>query len=116
MIKNSADMKTEIKKQMRGGNGQAIIKNVFDKGEYKGASRLIATIKLEPGCSIGPHVHENEEEIFYIIKGTASYNDNGKNVILNSGDSCICLSGQEHSVANESKDETLEIFAVILTY
>ncbi len=116
MIKNSADMKKEIKVQMRGGNGQAIIKNVFDNGEYKGASRLVATITLEPGCSIGAHVHENEEEIFYIINGTATYNDNGKIVTLNAGDSCICLSGQEHSVANESKDETLELFAVILTY
>ena len=116
MIKYNADMTKDIKVKMRGGNGQAVIKSVFDKGEYKGASRLVATITLEPGCSIGAHIHENEEEIFYIIKGTAAYNDNGKIEILNVGDSCICLSGQEHSIANESIDEPLEIFAVILTY
>ncbi len=116
MIKRNADMTTDIKVQMRGGNGQAVIKSVLDKGEYKGASRLVATITLEPGCSIGAHIHENEEEIFYIIKGTATYNDNGKTEILNVGDSCICLSGQEHSIANESEDEVLEIFAVIMTY
>ncbi len=115
MIKRNEAMTADIKVQMRGGNGQALIKNVFDKGEYKGASRLVATITLEPGCSIGAHIHEKEEEIFYIIKGTATYNDNGKTEILNSGDSCICLAGQEHSIANEGK-ETLEIFAVILTY
>ncbi len=116
MIKRNSDMMTDVKVQMRGGNGQAVIKSVFDKGEYKGDSRLVATITLESGCSIGAHIHENEEEIFYIIKGTATYNDNGKTVILGEGDSCICLSGQEHSIANESKDETLVIFAVILTY
>ncbi len=116
MIKRNSDMTTDIKVEMRGGNGQAVIRNVFDKGEYKGASRLVATITLEPGCSIGAHVHENEEEIFYIIKGTATYNDNGKTEILNAGDSCVCLSGQEHSIANDSNNETLEIFAVILTY
>ncbi len=116
MIKRNADMTKDIKVQMRGGNGQAVINNVLDKGEYKGSSRLVATITLEPGCSIGAHVHENEEEIFYIIKGTATYNDDGKIEILNVGDSCVCLSGQEHSIANESSDETLEIFAVILTY
>ncbi len=116
MIKRNAEMMTDIKKEMRGGNGQAVIRNVFNKDEYKGSSRLVATITLEPGCSIGAHVHENEEEIFYIIKGTATYNDNGKTEILNEGDSCICLSGQEHSIANESNDETLVIFAVILTY
>ncbi|MBQ7116641.1 MAG: cupin domain-containing protein [Clostridia bacterium] len=116
MIKRNADMTTDIKLQMRGGNGQAVIRNVLDKGEYKGASRLIATITLEPGCSIGAHIHENEEEIFYILRGTAVYNDNGKKEILNAGDSCVCLSGQEHSIANESESDTLEIFAVILTY
>ncbi len=116
MIKRNDNMTTDLKIQMRGGNGQVVIKNVLDKGEYKGASRLVATITLEPGCSIGAHIHENEEEIFYIIEGTATYNDNGKTEILNAGDSCVCLSGQEHSIANESKDETLVIFAVILTF
>ncbi len=116
MVKRNADMTSDIKVEMRGGNGQAVIKNLLDKGEYKGASRLVAIITLEPGCSIGAHIHENEEEIFYIIEGTATYNDNGKTEVLNVGDSCICLSGQEHSIANESKDETLVIFAVILTY
>ncbi|MBR6568177.1 MAG: cupin domain-containing protein [Clostridia bacterium] len=116
MIKRNDNMTTDVKVQMRGGNGSALIRNVLDKGEYKGASRLVATITLEPGSSIGAHIHENEEEIFYIIEGTATYNDNGKTEILNAGDSCVCLSGQEHSIANESKDETLVIFAVILTY
>ncbi|MBE6774659.1 MAG: cupin domain-containing protein [Ruminococcaceae bacterium] len=116
MIKRNNNMTTDIKVQMRGGNGQAVIKNVLDKGEYKGASRLVATITLEPGCSIGAHIHENEEEIFYIIKGTATYNDNGKTETLHAGDSCVCLSGQEHSISNETENETLEVFAVILTY
>ena len=42
-------------------------------GEYKGKSRLIGVITLEPGCSIGAHIHENEEEVFYIMEGTATY-------------------------------------------
>ena len=109
-------MTTDIKVQMRGGNGQAVIKNVLDKGEYKGASRLVATITLEPGSSIGAHVHENEEEVFYIIKGTATYNDNGKTEILNEGDSCICLSGETHSIANREAEGDLVLFAAILTY
>lgn len=115
MIKRNNDMTADIKVQMRGGDGQAVIRQVLDKGEYKGSSRLVAAITLEAGCSIGAHVHENEEEIFYIIKGTATYNDNGKTEILYPGDSCVCLSGQEHSIANKG-EETLELFAVILTY
>lgn len=116
MIKRYESMTENIKVNMRGGDGQAVIREILDKGEYKGASRLVATITLEPGCSIGEHAHENEEEIFYIIEGTATYDDNGEIKTLRKGDSCICLGSQKHSIANRTENETLVVFAVILTY
>ncbi len=116
MIKRNKNMTESVKVNMRGGDGQVIVREVFDKGEYKGAARLVAEIVLEPGCSIGCHVHENEEEIFYIMEGTATYDDNGETVILNKGDSCICLGGEKHSIANREKSGTLRVFATILTY
>ncbi len=116
MVKRNENMTSNVKVNMRGGDGQAVVTDILDKGEYKGSSRLIGTILLEPGCSIGEHVHENEEEVFYVIEGSAIYNDNGETVILNKGDSCVCLGGQKHSIANASDDENLVVFAVILTY
>ena len=116
MIKRHDDMTKNIKVNMRGGNGQAVVTDILDKGEYKGSARLVGTILLEPGCSIGAHVHENEEEIFYVIDGTAEYNDNGETKLLQKGDSCICLSGQTHSIANADNKKDLTVFAVILTY
>lgn len=116
MIKRNEDMTVNVKVNMRGGDGQAIVRGILDKGEYKGAARLIGAITLEPGCSIGAHVHENEEEVFYLIEGTATYDDNGKTEILRAGDSCICLGGEKHSIANRTENETLTVFAVILTY
>lgn len=116
MIKRNSDMKTDLRENMRGGDGTVAITEVLLKGEYKGNARLVGEITLAPGCSIGEHIHENEEEIFYIIEGTATYNDNGKTVILNKGDSCVCLGGEHHSLANRQETETLRVFAVILTY
>lgn len=116
MIKRNEKMTQSLKVNMRGGDGQVLIREVLDKGEYKGCSRLVAEITLEPGCSIGGHVHENEEEIFYILEGTATYDDNGKTEILNKGDSCVCLGGERHSIANREAEGTLRVFAVILTY
>lgn len=115
MIKRKSDMNEQLKVAMRGGDGQVLVTNVVEKGEYKGSSRLVGVLTLEKDCSIGAHVHENEEEIFYIMEGTATYYDNGETVILNAGDSCVCLGGEEHSIANRH-DETLKVFAVILTY
>ena len=116
MIKRSADMTDSIKVNMRGGDGQVLVREILLKGEYKGNARLVGTITLAPGCSIGAHVHENEEEIFYIIKGTATYDDNGETVILNEGDSCLCLGSEKHSIANRMTEGEVQLFAVILTY
>ncbi len=116
MIKRNENMSVSVKRNMRDGDGSATIREVLNKGEYMGSSRLVATITLEPGSSIGGHIHENEEEIFYIIEGKATYDDNGKTEILMPGDSCICLSGEKHSIANREEEGNLVIFAVILTY
>ena len=115
MIKRNENMNTVINENMRGGDGSVKITHILDKGEYKGNSRLVGVITLEQGCSIGAHIHENEEEIFYIIEGTATYLDGEDTVILGEGDSCISLDGERHSIANRS-DKTLKVFAVILTY
>lgn len=116
MIKRANDMTATVKVNMRGGDGQAVVTDILNKGEYKGSARLLGTILLEPGCSIGEHIHENEEEVFYVIEGTATYDDNGKTEILHKGDSCICLGGQKHSIANCTENENLTVFAAILTY
>lgn len=116
MIKRNEEMVKIIKPQMRGGSGQALVTEMLSNGEYTGRARLLATITLEPGSSIGEHIHENEEEIFYVIEGTALYNDNGSDINLNKGDACICHSGQKHSIANVDKKDILVIAAVILTF
>ena len=67
MIKRHNDMKYDIRENMRGGDGKVKITNVLDEGEYKGKARLLGVITLEPGCSIGGHIHENEAEVFYIM-------------------------------------------------
>ncbi len=115
MIKRAEEMNRETKVNMRGGDGEVLMTTLIEKGEYKGAARLVATLTLEKGCSIGGHVHENEEEIFYVIEGTATYDDNGEIVTLYKGDSCLCLGSEAHSLKNDH-DETLVVCAVILTY
>ncbi|MGI6248602.1 MAG: cupin domain-containing protein [Acutalibacteraceae bacterium] len=115
MIKRADEMISTVKERMRGGDGQAVVTDIVNSGEYDGKARLIATITLGPGCSIGEHVHENEEEIFYIIKGEAKYNDNGTECILYQGDSCVCRNGQKHAIANNGTDSDLLFTATILT-
>ncbi|MCL2427519.1 MAG: cupin domain-containing protein [Oscillospiraceae bacterium] len=113
MIKNSSNYEISILENMRGGDGSVKIENFLTKDELYNKGRLFAKITLEPGASIGYHVHEGEMESYYIISGTAKYDDNGKSVMLNVGDTTLTLNGEGHSIKNVG-DTTLEFIALIV--
>ena len=113
MIRKANECPVEHREQMRGGPGTVHITNFVNKEELYNKGRLFGKITLEPGCGIGFHIHENEEEIFNIIKGTAVYNDNGTEVTVTAGDVTICGAGTGHGITNKS-DETVELTALIV--
>jgi mannose-6-phosphate isomerase-like protein (cupin superfamily) len=115
MIKRSSSMFKELKEQMRGGAGTIEITHLLDKDEIKGKARLVARIKINPGCSIGLHEHINEEEIFYIISGKGIIDDNGIKREVAAGDAALAKGGEAHSVENTGSSP-LEMIAVILLY
>ena len=113
MIRKAADCKKVYNEKMRGGNGIVEITNFATPDELNNKGRLFANITLKPGCSIGYHVHENESELFYVMKGEAVYNDNGTEVPVSAGDVMICPAGTGHGVANNGTEDA-ELCAVIL--
>ncbi len=115
MIKRRASMETEIRKRMREGSGEVEIRHIFKKEELKGKARLVARITLKQGCSIGSHVHGQEEEIFYVLKGEGVATENGETFVLKEGDAMVTGGGSSHSIENQSENP-LELFAVILLF
>ena len=113
MIKKAAEFQTEYRENMRGGNGTVELTNFVTPADMNDKGRLFANITLQPGCSIGYHVHENDTELFYLIKGDVLYNDNGTEHVLTAGDVMICPAGTGHSIANNGT-ETAEVCAVIV--
>ena len=113
MVKRKAENKIQKNENMRGGDGIVIIEHLLTPEELYEKGRLYAKIILEPGCSIGNHVHDGEMESYYILCGEAEVNDNGELVTVHAGDSVLTLSGEEHSVKNVGSD-TLELMALII--
>jgi mannose-6-phosphate isomerase-like protein (cupin superfamily) len=108
-------MVNEVRNRMRGGTGDVEIVHVFKKEELKGKARLFARFILKNKCSIGFHTHDNEEEIYYIISGTGTVEDNGTTYEITAGDAILTGNGEGHSISNH-QDEPLEVLAVILLY
>ncbi|QSH42021.1 cupin domain-containing protein [Lentisphaerota bacterium ZTH] len=116
MIRRDGDYQVDIRTEMRGGSGDVRIEHLWDeKNELKGRTRLCARITLQPGCSIGFHRHEDEEEVFYIIEGQAEADDNGESVILNAGDTILTADGAGHAIKCVS-EKPLVMAAFIASY
>lgn len=113
MLKNSKDFSAELRENMRGGDGIVEVTNFVTADELNNKGRLFGKIVLKSGCGIGYHVHENDSELFYIIKGTATYDDNGTTKTVSAGDVTLTPAGTGHSIKNEG-DEDVELIALIV--
>lgn len=116
MFKSRNDASLEVRNQVRGGVGDANFNHIWKKGsELNSNMRLYAKIVLKPGDSIGYHVHEGEDELYYILSGRAETNDNGVIRELVPGDSTLTGSGEGHSI-RALGPENLELLATIVTH
>ena len=113
MVRRADECKVGLREKMRGGDGMVKITDIVSAEELYNKGRLFANITLNPGCGIGYHVHEKESEIFYVMKGSAVYDDNGKETVIEPGDVTITPDGCGHAVTNKS-DTVVELIALII--
>ena len=113
MVRTKQEQTVEFK-CIRGGRGEAEMHKILNSAEeLYGKGRMFNHLILAPGRSIGEHRHEGDNEIFYFLKGSGVYNDNGNTLRVFPGDTAICSSGECHSLVNDG-DEPLELIALIL--
>jgi quercetin dioxygenase-like cupin family protein len=113
MIYRNESHKVDINEHMRGGEGSVAVKHLLGKEGLYEKGRLFAQITIKKGCSIGLHKHEGEMEAFYILNGTALFNDNGEDVVLKPGDVAYTTDGENHSIANNG-EEDVDMIALIV--
>ena len=113
MVRTKNEQTVEFK-CIRNGNGEAELRMILNgPDEFYGKGRLFNHMILAPGRSIGEHTHVGDNEIFYFLKGSGLYNDNGNTVRVFPGDTAVCNDGESHSNVNDG-DEPLEFIALIL--
>ena len=113
MVRKQSDFKTEIRENMRGGDGKVKISHFVDADALYEKGRLFASLTLEKGSGIGYHTHDADSEIFVVMQGTAEYNDNGNTVNVTKGDVLVCAKGEGHSIKNVG-DEPVILTALIV--
>ncbi|NLD87681.1 MAG: cupin domain-containing protein [Clostridiales bacterium] len=112
MIAKLETMKTEKREKMRDGNGVITLTHLFSKDDMLGKSRMVASLSLPKGASIGVHDHVKEAEMYIITSGVATVTENGKEYTLEKGEAMFTGNGDNHSIENRG-DEELTLYAVI---
>lgn len=115
MICRPEDTSLTLKPNMFGGAGTTQLRELFQKGQYKGHCRLIGTLTLEPGASVGTHVHQNDEELIFVLSGECEYCDNGTATTLQPGNAALTRSGESHAIVNRGLENCVYL-AIVLTY
>lgn len=107
-----AAQKEETRERMRGGEGSVLIRHLLAGDALPPGCRLYARITLQPGCSIGEHMHEGEAEVFHILSGHAEMLESGQSVRMEPGDTCITRNAS-HSIRCAG-DKPVEFMATIM--
>lgn len=116
MIIRAEQRETQDRADVRGGHGMTHQQDMLT-ADTPGAPygyELFSEILHEPGTQVGLHRHEGNSEVYYILEGTALYNDNGTEVLLHAGDTAVCRDGECHAIGNAGPGP-MRFLAVIIS-
>lgn len=113
MIKRNETLTSLTSEAPFGAPGTAVRTPLLQPEEFFGKGRVFNRMRLPVGSGIGSHVHEGEQEIYYILSGKGEYDNNGVKVEVGPGDLTLCPDGEQHGIQNIG-DTDLEFIALIL--
>lgn len=114
MVRKSNEKNVERIEHKFGADGFITVRNLINNDqELNNKGRCFAHTTVAPGSGIGYHVHNGDTEIYYVVSGSAEYNDNGTITTISAGDVTFTPSGTGHGINNKGS-EPLEIIALII--
>ena len=101
MIIRAQSTRTFDIEECHGGAGAVTCREIM--GDYDKASpgfKYVHEDILEPGVSIGEHLHQGDEEIYWVLEGEGTFTLDGETFRVSAGDVCLTRDGQRHSLVN----------------
>ena len=114
MVRRSEEKTVERFDNKFGADGFITVRSLIENPEeLNDKGRVFAHTTVAPHSGIGYHVHNGDTEIYYVLSGSARYNDNGVWTTIEKGDVTFTPSGTGHGIENDS-DEPVDIIALII--
>jgi mannose-6-phosphate isomerase-like protein (cupin superfamily) len=113
MIIDTNQITEVVRENAYGGAGRLLSRPMLSEEQWKGVITLCNRLRLEPGSEIGLHAHVDDFELYYIIQGTGTVNDDGEIKPVGPGSLVYTADGAQHNLVNTG-DEILELLAIVL--
>lgn len=106
-------MNKEVVEHASGGKGHLIKEYLLSTEQLLGKNEMFARVTLEPGCSLGYHVHQGNAEVYYVLSGEGEYDDNGTIRTVKAGDVTYTPDGMGHSIENKGTEDLVFLALII---
>lgn len=111
MIKNCSNR--VMVENLRDGIGPASVQTLIGKGDLLQDVSFVGIVRLEPGSSIGYHLHDSDGEIYYVLSGSGKfYKSKTETIDIQEGDLTYIHPSSGHGIVNTSKEE-LTLLAIV---
>jgi len=96
-----------------GGEGSIHISRIVSQDDKIEGIKLFARVTVQPKSTIAYHIHKDESEVYYLLRGKGIFLEHGgKRVPAEAGDFCMIQKGQGHGMENPY-DEEIEMIAFV---
>ena len=110
MIRNFLSCNKELESS-HDGVGSVEVQHVFERADFQGAWDHALRVVMPAGTSIGAHTHEQNEEMYIILRGKGLMLTNGQEQRVGPGDMILNPPGGTHGLANDS-DSDIELLII----
>ncbi|MHB0998126.1 MAG: cupin domain-containing protein [Armatimonadota bacterium] len=94
------------------GQGKLVCRDMLAGHTNNGRGfKFIHDNVLEPGGTIGEHMHQGDEEVYFILTGRGVMIEDGIQNEINAGDLSLVQSGHSHGLIN-SPDSSMHFIVI----
>ncbi len=110
-VRNAAEVRPEVRPSIHGGDGSFEMRFVYGPGDLVSSLRVFELCRMPPGTSIGEHLHDDTEEIYFVLSGVGVMSLDGEEREVRAGDAVLTQPLARHGIRNPGPDE-LEVLIV----